>query len=159
MNGEMKRFVTRCGIAAVVAGAMVSAAAVAHAGTPTLGPEVDAVSPTTFYPSGKTTIDVKCHSSSSSTGACRGHLVITMAEGPQHVQTVLAYAFFSINPEQKVTLNLTLTAAGKQGAKNLIALGPGLHKGTCPVIATARQGRSRKRTTISQVGDLVEATG
>ena len=78
-------------LSAVAAGAIVSGAGAAQAVMHPPGPQVVAVGPTTVYPSGKSTIDVVCHSSTSSTKPCHGHLTIWMAEGPNHVQTQLLY--------------------------------------------------------------------
>src|SRR4051794_12544247 len=143
----------------VVAGAIVSGAGAAQAKKKPAGPQVVAVGPTTVYPSGKSTIDVKCHSSFGSTLPCRGHVTIWMAEGPNHVVKLLLYGFFRIAPEQTVTLNLHATGVGKEAITQLLTLAPGEHKGTCPVVARARQGRSHKKTTISHVDDYVMATG
>lgn len=153
----MLRIAILCSIAAVAVGAMVSTAGAAPKRPQ--GPKVVAVGPTTVYPSGKWTIDVVCHSSFASTKPCHGHLEVWMAEGPNHVRKELLYVWFRIAPEQTVTLNLHATGAGKRAAQQLLALAPGTHHGTCPVLVQARQGRSHKRLTISHVDDYVAATG
>ncbi len=84
-----------------------------------------------------------------------------MAEGPNHVRKELLYGWFKgMTPEQTVTLTLHATGAGKKATQQLLALGPGEYKGTCPVLVQARQGRrSHKRLTISHVDTVVAATG
>src|SRR5689334_20464228 len=125
----MLKIVILC-LSTVAAGAIVSGAGAAQAKLPP-GPKVVAVGPTTVYPSGKWTVDVVCHSGSSSTKPCRGHIEVWMAEGPNHVRKELLYGWFkNVTPEQTVTLTLHATGAGKKATTQLLALGPGEYKGT-----------------------------
>ena len=119
------------------------------------GPTVRATGPVMISSPTNATLQVTCHpihpgGQTGPPGPCEGPIKIYMGG------VMDSKNYVHLQPNVPTTITLTLTAAGRAETAKAWAHGPGLTKGTCPVVADKMTDNDNgPKTTVSYAPDFV----
>jgi hypothetical protein len=120
------------------------------------GPTVYASGPVIISSPTTATLQVTCRpphpgGQPGPTGLCEGPIK-TYMNGQMDSKN-----YVHLQPNTPTTIQLTLTSAGRAQVARAYARGPGLSKGTCPVVADMSENDNGPKTTTSHAPDFIVA--